>query len=303
MKKISVILSIYKPNTTFLKKQLKSIDDQTYNNTELVIRNDCPDTKLDKKIIKECIKNKKIIYIEDKLGNLGYTKSFEELVKSIKHDGYIAFCDQDDIWEKDKLSLMIKTLEKEEKDLCVCDRYIIDENDKIVSEIKNADNPVWNNYEDLFNQSPFLAIAPGMSIVCKASFAKKNLPYHPFAFDKYLTCCAIFENQLTKIDKSLVRYRRHGNNVSGVLNGINDKTDYYNSRVKHHDELVRHLIKKYPAVDTLKMKEFSDARINKKIFKLYKYRKVSNKQAIFEILLALTPNFIFKTFIKMKRGK
>src|SRR5207248_4010921 len=45
--------------------------------------------------------------------NVGVVTSFFRLLQSSTSDaGYIAFCDQDDVWEKDKLSRAIKMLEE-----------------------------------------------------------------------------------------------------------------------------------------------------------------------------------------------
>ena len=41
--KVSILLSVYKPNEVFLKKQLASLNDQTYDNLELIVWNDNPD--------------------------------------------------------------------------------------------------------------------------------------------------------------------------------------------------------------------------------------------------------------------
>ena len=65
MKKVSVLLSVYKPNPDYLKKQLVSINGQTYGNIELIIRNDCPEDDFDyNPLLKECLDNIPFEFLE-----------------------------------------------------------------------------------------------------------------------------------------------------------------------------------------------------------------------------------------------
>ena len=47
MKKVNILMSIYKPNLNFLIKQLQSLNNQTYQNIEVLINDDCPDSPCD----------------------------------------------------------------------------------------------------------------------------------------------------------------------------------------------------------------------------------------------------------------
>ena len=307
MRKVSVILSVYKPNKKFLIKQLKSIDKQTYENIELLINDDCPNDRCDKTIFEKTLKKVKYRFLKYQKDNLGYTKSFERLVNNVKHDGYIAFCDQDDIWMKNKIKYMVNSLKKTNKELAICDRQIIDKNDIIVCNSVEKSRKgllsTWTSGKEIATRTPFITIAPGMSIICTTKFAKEHLPYSPYAFDKWLTCCAAFENKLFHVKKPLVKYRRHGNNVSGQLIGINSKKDYYKNRVTVHNSLVETLSEKYKSsnINIKDMVNFSNARMKKNIFKIFKYGYLSPMQAKYEILLAITPNFIFKLLLSIRR--
>lgn len=101
-KKVNILLSVYNPNVTYLVEQLKSIDNQTYPNIELLIFDDCVSKRCDVGIFKKTLNNVKYRILPYKKKNMGYVKAFEYLVEQA--DGnYIAFCDQDDIWVRLKL--------------------------------------------------------------------------------------------------------------------------------------------------------------------------------------------------------
>ncbi len=303
MKKCSIILSIYNPNEEYLIKQLKSLNDQTYKNCEVLIFDDCPEHRYNKDKFNKYLDNISFRVLRYKKNNIGYSKAFEELIRSVDHDGYIAFCDQDDIWLETKVEKMIKTLEKEKKEFAYCDREIIDSNDVTVNE-KESNSIVKEFKEDnykLLIGSPFRTIAPGMSIICTASFAKSCLPFKTFAFDKWLCCCALAEDKAIHINKVLVKYRRHGNNVSGILNGVKSKNDYFDNRVKIHNDIVIALKNKYPNINIDEMILFSDYRMKRKVIGLYKKSWINKKQTYLEIVLCLIPSFIFDAIIKIKK--
>ncbi|MBQ3420165.1 MAG: glycosyltransferase [Romboutsia sp.] len=307
-KKVQVLLSVYKPNIEYLKKQLDSINNQTYKNIEVLINDDCPTDKCDKRVFKEALKKIKYRFLPYDKQNLGYNKSFEKLVRSSDKNSYISFCDQDDIWDSDRIETLVKTLEKDNVEFVTHDRRIIDKDGKVVLKSFFATQKGiykdWYKGHDIVQTTPFLTLVPGMSIFCTTEFAKTNLPYEPFAYDKYLSCCACFENTISKVDRPLTSYRRHGNNVSGVLAGIKDKKDYYINRVQIHNRLVNRLKNKYKNKYNMEsIIAFSNARMNKNILNLYRYRKISPIQAKFEILLAITPNFLFKLFLRIKKIK
>ena len=301
MKKVSVLLSVYNPNENYLIKQLKSLDNQTYQNMEILIYDDCPNNRCNKDIFRENLKNKEYKLLKYCNNNVGYSLAFGKLVESVNHDGYVAFCDQDDIWLENKIEVMVNELEKQNKNLAYCDRIIIDENDQTIKnyEVNELIADFKDDYHKLLIGSPFRTLAPGMSIICLADFAKKCInKFDEFAFDKWLSCCALAEDSVIHISKPLVKYRRHSNNVTGALNGINSKEDYYNQRILSHHKVVLELHKKYPNVDLKEQINYSYARVKKNIVKLFKYGWINKRNNKLEILMFLTPNFIFKKIIK-----
>ena len=102
--KVQILLSLYKPNLEFLTQQLQSIDQQDYSPIELLVYDDGPiEDKVDREIILSSISNITVRFLPSENKNLGYIKAFEKLIKN--SDGkYLCFCDQDDIWESNKIS-------------------------------------------------------------------------------------------------------------------------------------------------------------------------------------------------------
>ena len=308
--KVQILLSLYKPNLEFLTQQLQSIDQQDYSPIELLVYDDGPiEDKVDREIILSSISNITVRFLPSENKNLGYIKAFEKLIKN--SDGkYLCFCDQDDIWESNKISESLKALKKTKALLAVSDRKIINSKDQVVVDSvhhtskKYYEN--WKNGDDICSQNLFVCFAPGMSMVVDGSFARSVLPISIYTgHDKWILACVSAENKVVYIDQTLVRYRRHGNNVSGVLTDINSKQDYYLNRIKQREGLLNDFFSIYPNYkDREKIMEFMYAQKNHNILKIWKNRNFAPDIAIFDIMLSVTPDFLFKMalrFIKRKK--
>ena len=106
---VAVLMSTYN-GEKFLDEQLNSVARQTYSNIVIFIRDDCSaDSTLE--IIKKWSRKIKIIQIPA-TQNLGPALSFIELIKVCPNYDYYAFCDQDDIWDPDKIEVAVNKLQQ-----------------------------------------------------------------------------------------------------------------------------------------------------------------------------------------------
>lgn len=305
--KVTIVMSVYKPNIIHFKKQLDSLDKQDYDNIELLIWDDCPGNYFDESIIKSTVKKfpYKIIKAEK---NLGYIKAFEKLTE-LADGNFIAYCDQDDIWASDKISTCVSELVDQNAVLATCDRAIINKNDEIIQESVRKSSKLaanrWNSGDDITKYAVFSCYCTGMTIVMRTDIAKKCLPFpSSAAHDKWLAMCSSVMGKVLFIDKPLVKYRRHDNNVSGMLSGINSKQDYYKERTNYVFQLVNYFADKFPDFkDNAEILAFGKARFNKNIIDIFKYRYLSPQIAYFEIMLKFMPDFLFKKIFSDKAPK
>lgn len=304
MEKVDVVLSVYNPDKTFLKKQLESLNAQSWDNMEILIFDDCIESRCDVSIFQEVLNKKKWRMLHYKDVNLQYTKAFEELVRQTDGE-YVAFCDQDDIWDYMKIEKCVEVLKKDKTDLVATDRCLIDEKDKIICPSVRHNRPSpensWNTFDDIGKYNFFVTYAVGMSIVMKGEFVRSVVPFSKYTgHDKWVLACASACNGVSFLDEVLVSYRRHGNNVSGVLSGITSKKEYVEKRAIPHLNLIKEFIRRFPdysgAYEAL---NFAEARVNHNVADLFKYRYLAKDMAKFEIALAIIPDFIFRYIIKI----
>ncbi|MDD6459633.1 MAG: glycosyltransferase [Absicoccus porci] len=306
MKKVNILMSIYKPNLNFLIKQLQSINNQTYQNIEVLINDDCPDSPCEISVFKKYLTKVSYKILSQDDHNLGYIKSFEKLLKNSDGD-YIAFCDQDDIWFSNKIEKSISVLEEKNALLVASDRQIIDENDNVVSEsVRKKSNKIqenWHTGDDIAKYNLFITFAVGMVIVMKGEYARSTLPFSRYTgHDKWVISCAATDGKVAFIEEPLVQYRRHGHNVSGVLVGIESKKDYMDQRVIPDSNAIYDFLVKYPNFkDKKEVLAFSNARMNHSIVQLFRYRYLAPDIASFDIVISLTPGFMFPFLLKIAR--
>ena len=106
--KVSIILPNYN-SFPHIKETITSVLNQSYKNWELIIVDDNSDTKT-KKILHKIKKNKKIkIFFLKVNKGAGYCRNFA--LNKI-NSSYIAFLDSDDLWVKNKLSLQMNFMQK-----------------------------------------------------------------------------------------------------------------------------------------------------------------------------------------------
>lgn len=304
--KATILLSIYKPDERYFKKQLQSLENQDYENVEVLIWDDFPDEDYEKEIAAILVKTPYVYHKCEE--NLGYIKAFSRLIEMADGD-FFAFCDQDDYWEPQKISRCIEELQKQDAILATSDRCIIDENDVVITpnlrKESNSPQETWQTGDDISCNSAFTCYALGMTIVLRSKAAKQMLPFSTMAaHDRWATMCAAAMGKVIFIDEVLQHYRRHSSNVSGSLHYITTKAEYYKWRVGNSYKVIQEFIAKFPNhPQRERILAFAQARYDKKAIKLFKMREVAPSIAKFEILLKFVPAWGFSMIRKIIRRK
>lgn len=215
---ISIALCTYN-GEQFLLEQLESLLNQTKLPDELVV---CDDGSTDGTvaIIQEFAKIapfKVRIFINET--TLGVTKNFEKALTLCKGD-LLFLCDQDDIWEANKLAEVIAFLEKN-SDLSVAfsDALLVDERgiylQKRLWEIVQLGEIQLNTWRS--GKSIELMLignrVAGCTMAIRRSFLQTITPFPTdipdFLHDTWIAFVASLLNQIQFIELPLVKYRQH----------------------------------------------------------------------------------------------
>ncbi|EET60571.1 glycosyltransferase, group 2 family [Marvinbryantia formatexigens DSM 14469] len=108
MPKVNIILSAYN-GEKYIEEQLQSLFAQEYPNIDIYVRDD-GSTDRTVEILEKYDRQGKIFLIRGE--NIGFCASFFSLLELCGEGTYWSFCDQDDIWEKDKIKRAVAHLER-----------------------------------------------------------------------------------------------------------------------------------------------------------------------------------------------
>jgi glycosyltransferase involved in cell wall biosynthesis len=206
---ISICMATYN-GEKYLKEQLKSLLQQSYADIEIIINDDNSDDNT-VAIIEEFIKVDSRIKLYKNPTNIGYIKNFEQVLKYASGD-YIALCDQDDIWEYNKLELLIQNIN--EATLIYADSLLIDAEGNSLG--ISLSQKLKNNF---INSTEALNFLYDNSVSAHAALFKKELLTYlkelpkELYFDQYIAMTAAALNGVKYYDAKLVRYRQHTTNT------------------------------------------------------------------------------------------
>lgn len=316
---VSILLAIYNPYLEWFEKQLISLNNQDYDNIELIVIDDCSkEIMCNEEFISKFITNFSFNFIKSDV-NIGSNKTFEKLT-NLANGKYISYCDQDDIWCGNKISMMVDELEKTNSNLVCSDLFIIDKNEKIIANsiTKVRKRHVFREGENLTQYLVISNFATGCAMMVKTDIAKSSIPFEEtLIHDHWITLWSSIDGSIVFINRPLVYYRQHNNNQTGILSGVFDKKTYFNLRIMEYlnrsyalETRLKNIDEK-EALDTLNDYKFwLESRKNyfikpnkQDFLVMKKYIKFGIHSVILESILHLIPNFIFKYIIKLtKKG-
>ncbi len=217
---VSIALCTYN-GEKFLPKQLDSILNQDYSNIEVIITDDCS-SDTTRQILETYQKKDERIKLYFNETNLGYTKNFEKAIRLCTGD-YIAFSDQDDIWEKNKIGELVAAMPGNV--MVFHNSDLIDENDNQI------DNYTVSNTTRIYDDESCLPFLFSNCVHGHATLFNSGLKDYLFPFDDryshdwWLAYVAFNIGKVKYIDKILVHYRQHQSSITDTLKLRRENTE------------------------------------------------------------------------------
>lgn len=225
--KVAIIMATFN-GQKYIKQQIESIQNQTWTNWHLYISDDgSTDNTL--KTIDEIRKNEKRIeaVIQNKNGHGACLNFYNAIchVKNFSHlYDYYLLADQDDIWNKDKITLQVELLQKHEKKnpgipaLAYSNLDLMNENGELLGKTMADihDIKLQNLYDIYLNQ---IFIWGNTIAFNRLLIEYINIPRNignQLSHDHYLAFYACTYGNVIYDHSPLVMYRRHNENVSDL---------------------------------------------------------------------------------------
>lgn len=215
---IDILMATYNGGR-YLRNQLLSLQQQTFEDWRLLVRDDgSADDTLD--IVRSFIADDpRIVLIEDDLGNLGAGRCFLELTKYSQAE-YVMFCDQDDIWFEKKVEKLhdaaIEKLNINRPGFVYCDGFAYSDALGLITGNSISRIHAKNIRELLFLNAGY----QGCSIFFNKKLCEMLASYKADYFymhDDVATLLAHTFGDVYFLDQPLMLYRQHENNVTGNI--------------------------------------------------------------------------------------
>jgi len=213
MQKVVILLSTYN-GERYLQEQIDSLLNQSFPSIEIYVRDDgSTDSTLS---ILEDYKNQgKLAYYSGK--NLGPAYSFIDLIKNAPEADFYALCDQDDVWEPEKIEHCIKAAPSVNKPILIYHGM------NVVDQSLNTIGHYFRR--DIYSKSLINSCLYGDEIAgCTMVFNKLLLNAINSFYPPFLTMhdgwihrvCLAINGEIVPVNEELIKYRQHSHNTVGI---------------------------------------------------------------------------------------
>ena len=286
---VTIILNCYN-GEKYLIEALKSIENQTYKNWELVFWDNLSTDK-SKEILKS-FKNKKFRYFKSKKHTSLY--SARNLAIRKAKGEYISFLDCDDTWKNNKLKKQIKLFE--DKKVAVVYGNLFVKKNKKIRKYYNYNLKKGYLYKDLIRNYNIgiLTVVIKKKILIKEKKIFNNKYNIIGDFDLFLRLSKKYYFQV--VQQPVATYRIHNKNLS-LLNRkleVDEYKDWYKKNKNQLDsEEKKIVLKKITSI------EFTSYKFEKNIFKTIKFfiKKKIYLTSFKNIVFLICPRFILKKYM------
>jgi len=204
---VSIVLCTYN-GENFLQKQVESLLHQTYKNIEIIAVDDCSTDNTLSLLSDYAGKNTSIkVYQNER--NIGFNKNFEKAIH-LASGNYIAICDQDDIWLRDKIETLMNNIGDDW--LIFSNSDLMNENERLTgrSLLSNSFNIKNFTYSNILINN----FVTGHTCLFSKSFIDHIFPMPEYGYyDWWMGFVALYHNKITFINQKLTLYRQHDESV------------------------------------------------------------------------------------------
>lgn len=226
MDRVAIALATYN-GEKYIREQLESLLNQTYQHIRCYIHDDGSTDRTTEIVDSFCAQHPDRFVRLNYSAQGGSSQNFMSLLAQNQGgEPYIMLCDQDDVWQRDKVQKSldrIKDLESANGEdmpaLVFCDLKVVDAGLQMISDSffsYQGVSPERVSLRDLFLQN----CAPGCTMIINKSLkdAAIRIPdlEQIYMHDVWLMLIASYAGHISCINEPLIQYRQHANNAVGA---------------------------------------------------------------------------------------
>jgi glycosyltransferase involved in cell wall biosynthesis len=288
---VSIILNCYN-GEKYLQESLKSIENQTYKQWELIFW-DNKSTDNSKKIFQSYL-NKNFKYFNSQKHTSLYAARNLAIEKA--KGQFIAFIDSDDTWNKDKLKIQMKCFTDKEVGVVYGNLWLRKESFNKKKKHINYKIPEGYIHSNLINNY-YVGILS--SVIRKTCLGKSkkifNDKYNIIGdYDLFLRLSKMYK--FKAIQEPIATYRLHDSNLSN-LNKKNEVLEFMDWLKKNKKTLKKEDYKKIKK--KIMILKFISLKFEENFLKTFKFflSSINSLSGVKNILILILPRFILKRFM------
>lgn len=287
---VEILMATYN-GEKFVAAQIESILSQTYENFKLIIRDD-NSTDGTQAIIKSFAEKDSRVSVIVGQENLGAALNFRELMRLDNSCAYTMFCDQDDIWKKDKIERTLSKM-KELENIYAGSPILVYTKKQCVDEFLNDIHVKEHKYKN----SLFSVLCQNHIYGCTMMLNKKlkdlsaDYPDYVVIHDYWIALNASAFGIIYELDYISMLYRMHSGNVTG---GANNLSLYY--KIKNFKKINLGLEKTFYQ-NYMFCKQYAEDKSDAK-----KYIKIIEAPRLIRALIALAKGYRLDSFLGTLRS-
>ena len=203
---VSIITPVYNAEL-FLEDTVKSVLEQTYQDWEMILIDDCSSDRSRDIISKLALIDDRIVPIYSEI-NEGVAKSRNKGIEKAK-GRYIAFLDSDDLWKPNKLEEQVKFMKSKDIEFSFTRYEFIDEDGNSFGKVISVPNKV--TYNELLKYNCIGCLTVMLDI---DKIGKIEMP--TLKHEDFITWLSILKNDIDAygINESLAFYRKRTGSIS-----------------------------------------------------------------------------------------
>lgn len=226
---VAVLLATFN-GEQYLSELLASLTSQTHQDWQLHVRDDGSSDATLRILEEAAAQDARIMIIRDSVGNLGTSRNFGRMLKTVDAD-YLMLADQDDVWMADKIECSLALLRTKEaamgtscpvlvfSDLCVTDESL---------RTLHPSHMRRHGFHQAIRHGVTLHslitqnFAPGCTMMFNRALRDMAVPIPDDAVmhDWWLMLCAAAAGTIVYLDRPTILYRQHGGNQMGAAGQV-----------------------------------------------------------------------------------
>lgn len=217
--RVGICLATYRPRRAWLAEQLDSLRAQTHRNWVCVISDDASGEPYGDQIRELIAGDDRFVLLENE-DNLGVYGNFERALAAAPRDAdFLAYSDQDDVWDPDKLATLLGRM-TDDVALVYADMRLVDADGKLLADTFWGHRT--NKHDDLVALSTLNTVT-GAACLFRGDLARRQiLPFPPATgayHDHWTAIAAAATGRIDFVDRPLQSYRQHTDAVTGYQEG------------------------------------------------------------------------------------